>query len=93
MTDDEVFRPLLEVGVTQTDDLRFQLLFGQNYLFFNYFEQAVACLSKAAEGLGPEIEDLRDLGLALCARAGETDKPRVMATGRPMFSKSQGTGA
>ena len=35
MTDDEVFRPLLEVGVTQTDDLRFQLLLGRTYLFFN----------------------------------------------------------
>lgn len=69
ISDEEVHRRMEELLATPTDKGQDDKFIGKIYLVLGQYTQAAARLRKAAEKEKPDVDTLKDLGLALCAEA------------------------
>ena len=82
----EVCRRLVEIGRTHTSSWQPLRLLGRMQLYFGQYEAAAASLKKAADMEPDAASVLRDLGLALCGRAGLGDDPSLWGEAERVLS-------
>ncbi|MEW5721874.1 MAG: protein kinase [Thermodesulfobacteriota bacterium] len=87
---DEACRRMAEIARTHAAAWRPRQLLGRLHLFFGHGEKASVFLKEAAGMDRTATRTLKDLGLALCARAGPAEDPGLLAeAGRILLAVRQ----
>lgn len=84
---EEVYRRMEETGRSHASFWRHQHLSGRLNLFFGDNVRAVGYLEEAVKSGDAQVNVLKDLGLAMCAEAGTSDKELIWQSVAACFKK------